>query len=219
MSPARRACEPQLYTSTTGSGDPEFARVLRISDPGPALEGPLTFAPPAGVVSGNWLAAWHEWRGTVLASQLASALLQAAALAGRGCAREMQALDRELDASLDNASRQRSRLAGQRLLARLASSRGDRWLGRFQQWVAAGEMSAHFPVVYAGQHAVFHLPLRLLVPAHAYWEWSAAMSVLPPTSGPALDFASETDALCRLAQIVLPSAHAVENLPAASCEC
>lgn len=213
---ARPACAPQLFSQPVGSTDPEFPRVLRTADPGPALDGPLTFLPAAGTSSADWLRAWNDWRQTVLTTSVAALLLQTAGLAVRGCAREMLALDRELDSVLDPAARTRSIAAGRRLLARLVSSRGERWLGKFQQWVLADEMPAHFPIVYAGQHALFHLPLRLLVPAYAYWEWSAAMSARPSVGSPAPDFAGETDGLCRLAQAILPPPYAVENLPAAS---
>lgn len=219
MSLARSACAPQLFSQPVGSADPEFARVLRTADPGPALDGPLTFLPDAGASPADWLRAWNEWRQNILSRSLAPVLLQTTSLAARGCAREMLALDRELDASLDPAARERSTAAGRRLLVRLASSRGERWLGRFQQWTVAGESPGHFPVIYAGQHALFHLPLRLLIPAYAYWEWSAAMSARPAAGGTIPDFASEADGLSRLAQDILPtlpSPYAVENLPAAS---
>lgn len=216
---ARSACAPQLFSQPVGSADPEFPRVLRTSDPGPALDGPLTFLPDPAALPADWLRAWNDWRENFLARSLAPVLLQTASFAMRGCARETLALDRELDASLNPAARARSTVAGRRLLARLAFSRGERWLGRCQQWVAAGEMPAHFPVVYAGQQALFHLPLRLLIPAYAYWEWSAAMSARPCVGGPTPDFAGEADALCRFAQEITPSlssTYAVENLPAAS---
>ena len=219
MALARPASTPQLFSSPVGTVDLEFGRVLRTADPGPALDGPLTFLPDAGALPTAWHDAWNHWRQTVLTPRLALALLQTAALATRGCAREMLALDRELDGTLEPDARERSRAAGLRLLARLASSRGERWLGKFQQWVGCDEAPAHFLVVCAGQHALFHLPLRLLVPAYAYWEWSAAVSARPPAGGTAPDFTSETDALCRLAQSLLPSlssTYAVENFPAAS---
>ncbi len=213
---ARPACAPQLFSQPVGSTDPEFPRVLRTADPGPALDGPLTFLPAPIATAADWLEAWKGWRETVLTRTLAPLLLQTTGLAVRGCAREMLALDTELDATLDPAARARSTAAGRRLLVRLASSRGERWLGKCQQWVSAGEMPAHFPTIYAGQHALFHLPLRLLVPAYAYWEWSAAMAARPSVGGPAPDFTAETDGLCRLAQAILPPPYAVENLPAAS---
>ncbi len=219
MTLARPACAPQLFSLPVGSTDPEFLRVLRTADPGPALDGPLTFFPAVGATPAGWLGTWNEWRQTVLATSLAPTLLQTFALAERGCARETLALDRELDAKLDPATRERSAAAGRRLLVRLAASRGERWLGRFQQWVAAGEMPAHFPVIYAAQHALFHLPLRLLVPAYAYWEWSAAMSAQPCAGEGAPDFSRETDGLCLLAQTLLASLsspYAVDHLPAAS---
>ena len=216
---ARPACVPQLFSQPVGSTDPEFPRVLRTADPGPALDGPLTFLPAANTSPSVWLAAWKHWRDHFLIVSAAPLLLQTANFATRGCAREMLALDRALDASFEPAARERSAAAGRRLLARLASSRGERWLGKYQQWGAAGETPAHFPIVYAGQHALFHLPLRLLLPAYAYWEWTAAMAARPPVGGPVPDFAGETDELCQLARAALSSLsspYAVENLPAAS---
>ena len=191
---ARPACEPQLFSATAaGPSDLEFARVLRIADPDSALAGPLTFL-PAG--------SWQAWREQVLIPIFAPALLQVAADAARGCAREVLALDRALDAALSPDARTRGQAAGRRLLARLASSRGERCLSKFQQWVSGDEMPAHFPTIYAVQHALFHLPLRLLVPAYAYWEWSAA-------GGNLAAFACEADDLCRLAQSLLPAPSSV----------
>ena len=215
---ARPACAPQLFSLPVGSADPEFPRVLRTADCAPVLDGPLTFLPAAGVSPAGWLAAWQDWRNTALTNPLAPTLMQTADLAGRGLAREMRALDGELDAALDPSARERSAAAGRRLLARLAASRGERWLGRFQQWTAAGETPAHFPVIFAGQHALFHLPLRLLIPAYAYWEWSAAMSARPPGGQPPPDFAGEEEALCRLAQTLPPplSSPYARDFPAAS---
>ena len=166
---ARSASEPQLFSESTGAGDGEFARVLRTADPGLALEGPLTFLP-----TGAWPLVWQRWQAELLVPHLASALLQTAAHAVRGCAREILELDRALDAVLSPETRVRSGAAGRRLLARLAASRGERCLGKFHQWATADEMPAHFATIHATQHALFHLPLRLLVPAYAYWEWSAA---------------------------------------------
>ena len=202
---ARPASAPQLFSLPVGSADPEFSRVLRTADPGPALDGPLTFLPAPGQPD-----AWNDWQRTVLAAPLAPALLAAVDFAGRDCAREMRALDRELDSALDPAARARSAAAGRRLLARLSSSRGARWPDRFRQWIAADETPAHFAVVYAAQHALFHLPLRLLVPTYAYWEWSAA-------GGTAPDFARESAGVCQLAQTLLASPsspYAVHHLSA-----
>ena len=121
MASARPASNPQLFSSPIGTTDLEFGRVLRTSDPGPALDGPLTFLPDAGA----WQASWNHWQQTILTERLAVVLLQTATLATRGCAREMLALDRELDGTLEPAARERSRAAGRRLLARLAASRAS----------------------------------------------------------------------------------------------
>ena len=219
MSLARPACEPQLFSAPVGSADLEFGRVLRTSDPGLAVEGPLTFLPAAGLPQNAWLDGWRGWVQTVLSPSLAPALLQASLLAARGCAREMMALDRELDAGFEPAARERSRQAGRCLLASLAATRGERWLAKLQSAVTADQMPGHFAVIYAGQHALFHMPLRLLVPAYAYWEWSGAMSGRPPGGQPAPGFAGEADALRLLAQTTLASLssiYAVQNLPAAA---
>ncbi len=220
MPSARPASEPQLFSEVAGPRDPEFARVLRTADPGPALDGPLTFLPPSAAAPADWLRAWNTWREGTLTAVLAPVLLEVVALAVRGCVREILAADRALDAALaPDDARSRSVAAGRRLLARLAVSRGERSLSRFQQWAAAGEMPAHFPTIYAVQHALFHLPLRLLVPAYAYCEWSSAMAARPTNGGTAPGFAQESDRLCRLAQDLLWSLspnHAVPTFPAAS---
>ncbi len=201
---ARPACEPQLFSATAGPSDLEFSRVLRTADPGLALDGPLTFSP-----GGTWPEAWRVWREQVFVPTLAPALLQTAAFATHGGAKEIQSLDLQIDAALSPDARTRSQTAGRRLLARLASSRGERCLGKFQQWAAADEMPAHFPTIHAVQHALFHLPLRLLVPAYAHWEWSAA-------GGNPAAFTREADDLCRLAQALLPAPSSVHAAAAAN---
>ena len=163
------------------AGDSEFGRLLRSCDPGAALAGPLTFAFPAGKAATRktWLAAWQQWRETLFEPVLAPALAAAAVQAQQGHAREMLALDAELNSRLGSLAPEiatRSSAAGGRLLRQLHKARGDRWLGKFAVCVAAGKTPAHFAIVYAGQSAFFHLPLRLLLPTYAYWEWSAALA-------------------------------------------
>ena len=94
MPSARPASAPQLFSEAAGPSDPEFARVLRTADPGPALDGPLTFLPLPDAVPTDWLRAWNSWREQTLTSLLAPALLEIAALATNGLAREMLAADR-----------------------------------------------------------------------------------------------------------------------------
>ena len=157
--------------------DPEFARVLRICDPGCALDGPLTFVP-----DGEWSASWEQWQAN-FANVIAPMMADAVEHAGHGRAREMQAIDFCIDAALDAASGARSRAAGNRLLRRLSSARGERWLDKFLPWAAASETPAHFATVYAGQGALFHVAPRLLLPSYAYWEWCAAIASCPPRAG------------------------------------
>lgn len=186
--------------------DPEFARVLRISHPGAAFDVPLTFLPPRGAAPAAWLQAWETWREQVLAVAIAPVLSAAASHARQGAAREIQALNLGLSAALDPAAAARSAVAGALLLRRLSAARGERWLGRLQAWAAAGEAAAHFPVIYAAQYMLFHLPLRLLLPSYAYLEWTVA-------GGAAPDFAA---AAARLPSLIFPD-HAVDHpRPAAS---
>ena len=164
--------------------DPEFARVLRTADPGPALDGPLTFLPPLACSPDVWLQVWTTWCNGMLTETIAPVLAAVARHAERGEIREIQALDLELAAALDDAANARSALAGAHLLRRLSMSRGERWLGKLQRAATAGQTPAHFPVVYAAQSVLFHLPLRLLLPGYAYWEWTAALSACPPVGKP-----------------------------------
>ena len=203
MHMARPACEPQLFSVSAGSSDLEFARVLRTADPGPTLDGPLTFLPV-----GAWLPAWQKWQAEVFVPHLAPSLFHTAILGGGG-AREILAIDRTLETALPPDACARSRAAGRRLLTRLSASRGERCLGKFQAWVAAEEMPAHFPTIHAAQHALFHLPLRLLVPAYAYWEWTAA-------GGEPAAFTHEAAALCQLAQDLLPALSSPVHVAAAN---
>ena len=186
------------------SPDPEFARVLRISDPGMALDGPVTFLPPLGASPEVWRQSWRAWLEGTLALTLAPCLTAAAGHAEHNAARELQTLDLELDAGLEEAARDRSRAAGRRLLRRLANARGERWLDKFQAWTALDATPAHFPVVFAGQSALFHLSRRLLLPGYAYWEWCAAMTARPPVGGTRPVFARELDGLLPLST---PSSH------------
>ena len=184
--------------------DPEFARVLRMADPGPALDGPLTFLPPPATTA-VWQQAWTTWRDRTLTESLAPILSAVARHAERGEAREIQELDLGLTATLDPAASARSTAAGTHFLRRLSLARGERWLGKFQRAAAAGQTPAHFPVVYAAQSVLFHFPLRLLLPGYAYWEWIAAMAACPPVGGPLPKFSAEAAALRTLAEATLSS--------------
>ena len=175
--------------------DPEFARVLRMGDPGMALDGPLTFLPPLAATQAGWRESWRAWREGTLALTLAPCLAAAAAHAEQGMARELQTLDLALDAGLDAATRARSAAAGHRLLRRLANARGERWLDKLQAAVAEKRTPGHFAVVFAGQSALFHFSRRLLLPSYAYWEWCAAMTAFPPAGRPLPVFARELDGL------------------------
>ena len=185
--------------------DPEFARVLRTADPGPALDGPLTFLPPASCSAPAWTAAWTHWRDRTLAVTVAPILAAVATHAGRGEVREIQALDLGLAAALEGLAAMRSASAGALCLRRLSAARGERWLAKLQRTAAAGQTPAQFPVVYAAQSVLFHLPLRLLVPGYAYWEWTAAMAARPPASGSPPKFSAEAAGLRALADRTLSS--------------
>ncbi len=185
--------------------DPEFARVLRMADPGPALDGPLTFLPLEGSSVAVWLQAWTTWRNQTLTATIAPVLAAVARHAERGEVREMQALDLGLAATLDPTASTRSTAAGAPFLRRLSRARGERFLTKFQLAAAAGQTPAHFAVVYAAQSILFHLPLRLLLPGYAYWEWVAAMAACPPTGGSRPKFSTEAAVLRALAEATLSS--------------
>ena len=210
MPTARPAAAPALYHG--GTFDAEFERVLRIGNPGAALRRALTFQPSADASPDEWFRQWTTWQQEVLAAKLAPALVAAAAYAERGAAREVQSLDLELDGTLEPAMRERSTLAGKRLLGQLAGARGERWLGKLRAWSEGGTMPTHFLTVYGTQSALFHLSLRLLLPGYAYWEWTAAMQTCPPTGGRAPEFAQAVPGLQLLVQTTL-SAHAFHAVP------
>ena len=201
------ASAPTLCTLPAASSalDPEFVRVLRTADPGSTLDGPLTFAPPAGGAVDPWLEAWRGWRDGPCAAVIAPALVAAADFARQGTARELQALNASLHAALEPTAAVRSALAGGRLLRRLGTSRGERWVGKLQAGVAAGGQPIHLPIIYAAQSALFHLPLRQLIPSYAYWEWTAALAAHPPTTGSRPDFLREAAALGEMAAGILSS--------------
>ena len=213
MVTARPAAAPTLYDG--GEFDAEFERVLRIGNPGNALRRALTFLPPDDVCADEWFEGWERWQREILAAKLAPVLVSAAGYADRGAAREIQSLDLELDALLEPAARERSTMAGKRLLAHLAGARGERWLTKLQAWSVGGTMPTHFLTVYATQSALFHLSLRLLLPGYAYWEWTAAMQTCPPVTGRALEFARAVSGLQQTVQLALSSHafHAVPTVP------
>ena len=215
MLTARPAAAPALYNG--GEFDPEFARVLRIGNPGAALRRALTFSPGSDLTPAVWFQRWESWQEGIFASRLAPGLLLVANHAGQGSVREIQALDQELAASLDSESVERSTLAGKRLLRRLSGARGERLLTKLQVQSDAGSLPTHFLTIYAVQSALFHLSLRLLLPGFAYWEWTAAMQACPPLGQPALDFAQATPRLQGIVQITFSSHafHAVQPFAAA----
>ncbi len=184
------------------AGDSEFARVLRICDPGAALAGPLTFAPDRRQTRQTWLSAWEQWRETIFEPALAPALAAAAGHAQQEHAREMLAVDADLSARLPADVSARSVAAGQRLLQQLRQARGTRWVLKLAESAARNDAVAHFAVVYAGQSAFFHLPLRLLLPTYAYWSGSAALAGCA-FSGPKPDFAAEAAEWQRVADATL----------------
>ena len=185
--------------------DPEFARVLRMADPGPALDGPLTFLPPPASSVAVWRQAWANWRDRTLTELIAPILAAVSRHAERGEAREIQALDLGLVATFETAAAVRCAAAGAHLLRRLSRAQGERWLDKLQRAAAAGQTPAYFPVVYAAQSVLFHLPLRSLLPSYAYWEWSAAMAACPPTGGAWPKFSAEAASLRALAEATLAS--------------
>ena len=201
------ASAPSLCTIPVASAglDPEFLRVLRISDPGAALDGPLTFAPSSRGTAEAWLEAWQAWRDGPLAATLGPAMVTAAGYAGQGQAREIQELNASLHDALEPSAAVRSALAGSRLLRRLGTSRGERWLGKLQAGAAAGGSPIHFAVIYAAQSALFHLPLRQLVPGYAYWEWTAALAACPLVGGSQPSFLREAASLSATAATILSS--------------
>lgn len=212
MLPARPAAIPTLYDG--GAFDAEFERVLRIGNPGAALRRAVTFLPAAESSPEEWFRQWEQWQQEVLAAKLAPALVAAAGYAERGAAREIQSLDLALDGTLEPASRERSTLAGKRLLGQLAGARGERWLTKLQAWAEGGTLPAHFLTVYATQSALFHLPLRLLLPGYAYWEWTAAMQTCPPLGGRPPEFSRAVPGLQQVIQTTL-SAHTFHAVPPA----
>lgn len=195
----------QSTPGSEGTLDPEFARVLRMADPGPALDGALTFLPPPASAPAAWLQAWAVWRSETLTHTIAPILAAVARHAELGEAREIQALDLGLIATLEPTASTRSTAAGARLLQRLSTARGERWLGKLHRAAASGQTPAHFPVVYAAQSVLFHLPLRLLLPGYAYWEWVSAMTACPPTGAPRPRFSAEAAGLRALADATLSS--------------
>ena len=201
------ASAPSLCTIPVASAglDPEFLRVLRISDPGAALDGLLTFTPPTGSATPPWLEAWRVWRDGPCAAVIGPAMVTAAEYAGQGKAREIQELSASLHATLEPLAAARSALTGDRLLRRLGTSRGERWLGKLQAGAASGGLAVHFAIVYAAQSALFHLPLRQLVPGYAYWEWTAALGLRPPAAGSPPTFLGEAAALGETAARILSS--------------
>jgi hypothetical protein len=184
------------------AGDTEFVRLLSICDPGAALAGPLTFCPEQRQTRETWLAAWQQWRQTILEPVLAPALTAAAAHAQQDHAREMLSVDAELSGRLEPAAAARSVKAGRGLLQQLGRARGGRWPGKFAERVRREEAAAHFAVIYAGQSAFFYLPQRLLLPTYAFWEWSAAAAGCV-FRGPKPEFAAEAAEWQRAADATL----------------
>lgn len=114
--------------------------------------------------------AWRAFLGTGFLSAVlrreGEVVVAAEALARRGHARELVALDRSWgqaraalppdEPSLGDASAR----VGRRQLERLRPLRDQRWLDRYRTAVAAGEAHAWHPVVSGILLGVFALPLR-----------------------------------------------------------
>jgi len=166
----------------------EFSALLRrIGAPDGFPEGLAARLPPGGIRAGSGLRDFLEGYQThVLVPLEMPAITRARFHAARGHARELIALDRELDAQpVPPAFASASRRVGRAQLERLRPLRDERTVQRYLAAVEAGNAAGWHTVVYGITLAVYSWPLR-----HGLFTYAqAALSGLALAAGRAPGFA------------------------------
>lgn len=161
---------PRPGSSVDVGADPLLARIRRIVDPGRQPGGHYTFRASPGA---DLPLAWEAWLEGVFRPLILPHFTEVMELATRNHAREICALDWELDARMNPDARTPSRLAGHRLLAALGEAQGLRMVNKWMLWAQSGRMPAHFSTLYAAQCAIFSFPVRQSLLAYLQMEYRA----------------------------------------------
>lgn len=105
---------------------------------------------------------WEAWGSGLWDRHLVPAFLEARIAAVTG-ARELQAIDRRLDANLVGPAAGANREAARHLASHGVAPSGERILARYLR--EAGPQPLHFSTLFAARSAVFHVPPHIALGA------------------------------------------------------
>ena len=170
-----------IYESAPGD-DRELARAIRVCLMGTAAFPALTFFPDNGDEAAFRLmwAAWHE---ALFVNVLGPHLVRCHQAARVNQIAELLEADRELDARLTVAQRDRSASAGAALHGSIEGARHVPQMDRFRHAVLEQQVPGHFATVLAVEAALFYVPLMHVLPACLFAEWRGARISITATAG------------------------------------
>lgn len=152
----------QTFTGELGQRE-EIFRAARMCAPSLDRLGALTFG---GRLAGDV----DAWSKAVFQRHLVPAVLAAREAVVTGGARELAAIDRDLDTALAGPLAARSREAGRRILLEAASPCGERGLARYAAEVLGGTDGGHLCTVLGARSAIFHFPPQVALGALIFLE-------------------------------------------------
>ncbi|MCB1231353.1 MAG: hypothetical protein KDN19_13860, partial [Verrucomicrobiae bacterium] len=168
--PPRGAGDSPIYAVGRESGR-EQDRVDAIARLGAtdALE-PATFFPPERLGGLDFEAAWHDWLAQVFEAWLAEKFIAVHLAAAEMASDRIAAIDREIDARLDEPARLRGREAARPYLeGRSEVRRQPQWV-KYLRAQANGEIPGQLTTIFSLQAALFHLPLLPALTAYVNLE-------------------------------------------------
>jgi hypothetical protein len=118
-----------------------------------------TARPISWQVEGPVEESWRGWMKELFEPLLLPHLLRVLEASARQSAREVIALDVELNRSMKTWPRQRSIDAGRSLLQQ-STPRGERLMARLQEAIQTGAAFGHFATLYGVRCGAFSIPIR-----------------------------------------------------------
>jgi hypothetical protein len=146
-----------MEMSPAGFALSELSEVVRLCNPNFESMRAISWQ-----VQGPVADSWQRWLDSLFEPVLLPHLWRVLELSARQSAREIIALDVELDRSMKPWPRQRSIEAG-RLLLQQSTPRGERLMARLQESIQAGTACGHFATLYSVRCVAFSIPIRAAV--------------------------------------------------------
>ncbi|CAN5240723.1 hypothetical protein BH23VER1_BH23VER1_12190 [soil metagenome] len=152
----------------------EMIRAIRAATIGITGASPVTFGREDDL-AGFTAAAWRTWLEGAFLDLHAPALAASYRCVAEGDIRGVNEIDRrygqDLVAVAGAGVAAASQRAGANVLQAMPGARAIRPLERLRAAAEAGEIEAHFAVMFGAHAAVFHVPLAASLVALAYLEW------------------------------------------------